>query len=727
MRPDLSVGLPVARYLRPEEAVVPFRPRPELDELLAWCASAEHAAVRLVTGEGGSGKTRLALRLGEELEENGWLPLWVKRGAEDEAVGAVREIGQRCVLVVDYAETRSDLTDLLDDVAADEDGPELRVVLLARSAGEWWEQLLANAEEQTAELLEADSLISLGPVRAAGGAHEVFAEAVTAFAQRLGTRRPEAEMVLSDADPVVLVVHATALLAVVDYVTGVPPRHQAVSGHEVLGALLRHEARYWARSAASRGLDLDLSVLRLAAAAGCLIGAENETAAGMLLARIPDLDSAEHRGRAARWLHDLYPAPHEVDAEQHEWLGPLRPDRLAEQFVADELTRHPELIPPLFTGLTEYRAERALTVLARAAMTQDRVVSLLRVALAADLDHLAVPALLVAVETNPVLGELLAQVISGQPVSLETLEQIAEQSPYPSLALAAPVAVALRRLADATDDDEERAGWLYDLSARLGELGRQKKALATMEEAVSIYWQLAEADPDGWLPALANALNSLAGRFAALGRRKKALTVIKQAVTIRRHLAEEDPDEFFPDLASSLNNLSNCLGDLGRLEEALVAIEEAIFIRRVLAEISPEEFIPAVASSLNNLSNCLGALGRQKEAIAAIKEAVAIHRLLADDSSDAFLPDLAMSLNNQAVRLEAIGRREGALAAMEEAVSIYRRLAEARPAAFLPDLGRSLKNLADILASLNRDADASAIREEANSIVDARSAIQAGR
>ncbi len=47
-------------------------------------------------------------------------------------------------------------------------------------------------------------------------------------------------------------------------------------------------------------MDLDVSVLRLAVAVGCLIGAENETAAGALLSRVPDLDSAERRGRVAR-------------------------------------------------------------------------------------------------------------------------------------------------------------------------------------------------------------------------------------------------------------------------------------------------------------------------------------------------------------------------------------------------------------------------------------------
>jgi hypothetical protein len=285
MSSGAGAGLAVAGYLRPEEGVVPFRARPELTELLGWCVSGGHAGVRLVTGDGGAGKTRLALRLGDELAASGWQPLWVPRGSEREAVSAVHEVGQPCVLVVDYSETRSDLAGLLDDVAADAGGPDLRVVLLARSAGEWWQQLLAGAAERTAVLLESGGLVRLGPVRATGGTREIFSDAVTAFARRMGTGRPDAVLALSDPDPVVLVVHAAALLAVADHATGARPREQPVSGQEVLAALLRHEARYWARSAASRGLDLDLSVLRHAVAVACLIGADSETAAGVLLAR----------------------------------------------------------------------------------------------------------------------------------------------------------------------------------------------------------------------------------------------------------------------------------------------------------------------------------------------------------------------------------------------------------------------------------------------------------
>ena len=226
------------------------------------------AKVRLVTGDGGAGKTRLALRLGELLSARGWQLLWVPRGAERDAVADVRVLGQPCVLVVDYAETRSGLAGLVEDVAAADGSPDVRVVLLARTAGEWWQQLRATAGDRAAALLDADAPIALGPVHAAGGAQEVFDDALGVFAARLGVVCPRVPLVLADPDPVVLVVHAAALLAVADQVTGASEPRPVMAGGQVLEGLLGHEARYWARSAAGRGLGLDISVLRLAVMAG---------------------------------------------------------------------------------------------------------------------------------------------------------------------------------------------------------------------------------------------------------------------------------------------------------------------------------------------------------------------------------------------------------------------------------------------------------------------------
>ena len=724
MKLDKRASPPVAHYLRPEEAVVPFRTRPELDELKSWCGSGGHAAVRLVTGDGGAGKTRLALRFGKELTTKGWQLLWVWRGLEPDAVRAAHMAGKPCMLVVDYAETRRKLVDLLDAVAADRDGPDLRVVLLARSEGEWWYTLHDTAESRTRYLLDAQVPIALGPVFATGGPQEVFDDAVTAFAREMRTRRPEAKLILSDADPVVLVVHAAALLAVVNYATGTRLQGQAASGPEMLNALLQHEEHYWAGSAASRGLDLDPSVLRLAVALGSLIGAESETAAGELLSRIPDLDSAERRGRVARWLHDLYPTARKSDAQPQEWLGPLQPDRLAEQHIANQLAMHPELIAAWFAGLKEARAAQALTVLARAALTQDHAVTLLRDALVADLDRLAVPALSVAVRTNPVLGELLSEIIPEQPVSQETLRRVAEKSPSPSFALAKPAAVVLQRLADDSTDDSERAGWLVHLSGRLADLDRQEEALAAIERATGIYRQLAKVRPHGFRSELAVSLNSQSMRLADLGRRGEALAAAEEAVSIYRPLAEKLPGAYQPKLVDVLHTQSYRLAELGRRPEALAAIEEVVHIYGPLAEKLPGAYQPKLADILNSQSMRLADLGRHPEALAAAEEAVRIYRPRADDLPDAFRSKLADVLHTQSYRLAELGRREEALAAIEEVVRIYRPLADARPNAFRRDLAGSLKSQSDRLADSGRREEALAAAEEAvriyRQLIDAR-------
>ena len=118
--------------------------------------------------------------------------------------------------MVDYAETREGLGALLSDAAGDSGGPDMRVVLLARGSGEWWQRLITSTDERVARLLE-DPPIMLGPISVEGGQEELFAEALTAFAEKLRVDRPEATLMLTDPEPVVLVVHAAALLAVLDH------------------------------------------------------------------------------------------------------------------------------------------------------------------------------------------------------------------------------------------------------------------------------------------------------------------------------------------------------------------------------------------------------------------------------------------------------------------------------------------------------------------------------
>ena len=126
----------------------------------------------------------------------GWQPLWVPRGAEREAAGAVRTVGQPCVLVVDYAETRSELVGLVDDMAADREARRCGWCCWRAVPGSGGSNCSAGAEGQAAALLEAYAPVVLGPVRAAGGPQEIFAEALAAFAEKLGMVRPDVPLVV---------------------------------------------------------------------------------------------------------------------------------------------------------------------------------------------------------------------------------------------------------------------------------------------------------------------------------------------------------------------------------------------------------------------------------------------------------------------------------------------------------------------------------------------------
>src|SRR6266566_3122790 len=362
--PAVAVDSPAARsvaaLLLPEAEIVPFEPRPELGDLMAWCRAAGRVGVRLVTGQGGAGKTRLAIELARDLREAGWRASWVPFGGELEAAGAARESGRPAVLLVDHAETRADLPQLLADVAEGTDGPRLRVLLLARGAGEWWEQLISAADYLPAELLSAERPITLGPLAGGPGRQEVFDHALAKFAARLGAGPPAAKLTLTDPDAVIALVHAAALLAVLDHLAPDSDPHSPrpgdahpQTGAEPLSGLLRHEAAYWARSAESAGLRLDPGVARRAVAAACLAGTDPDTGTAELLSRLPD-----------------------------------------------------------FAGSAEPLAR----------------------ALAADPDRLALPAVTVAVETNPAVGDLLAEAVASQPVTAETLETLASAIPYPSAA-----------------------------------------------------------------------------------------------------------------------------------------------------------------------------------------------------------------------------------------------------------------------------------------------------
>jgi hypothetical protein len=359
-------GTSWARLLDPRREVVGFVGRQaELAALTAWCEGDAGDRLRLVTGPGGVGKTRLAVELAQRMRGQGWRCERVGDGQEDKAIAALRGLtGKRALLVVDYAETRTGLRAMLTTLAGKE-GAGVRVLLVARSAGEWWDQLGAGqpAVWDLTQAAKAAEFALPAEVAADVTDAEVVARAVRAFARAL--ELPERAVHLSGDSGTgsqrVLDLHAAALVALLSEPEPGPVR---VDLRTVLGELLRHETRLWYDSARAARLGegpggLTAVMVRQLVAAGCLLGAATREEARLLPGRIPQMSAS---ARLAGWLRELYPpVPGESD-----WLGSLQPDRLAELHTVRELAAAPDLARSCLAHLDARQAKRAVTLLARA-------------------------------------------------------------------------------------------------------------------------------------------------------------------------------------------------------------------------------------------------------------------------------------------------------------------------------------------------------------------------
>ena len=655
-----------ARLLDPRRELVGFVGRKdELAALVAWCQDEDAARLRLVTGQGGVGKTRLAVELAERMKKHGWTCERVADGKEGEAITALRAVTRgRALLVVDYAETRVGLKQMLTALAGDQ-GDGVRVLLLARSAGDWWDQLGVGepAVWDVVQAAKAAELALPAVVAADLSDADVIARAVTSFAQELGLPEKTVEIYGGNGTGRrrVLDLHAAALVAVLaEAGTGTV----RVDIRTVLGELLRHEQHLWYHSARAAGLSegpdgMSPLMLRQVVAAGCLLGAATEQEARALPGRVPGLSPSV---RVARWLRDLYPP----GSGEPDWLGSLQPDRLAELHTVRELVASPELSQACLTSLDSRQARRAVTLLARASSDDPDAEALLS-------------------QTLPDVADFIV----GLDAPRETLTAIYNAIPYPTVILA-PAAVTLARqilgLLPADSGPAVRAYWLTRPRRpvlRAGPPGRR----AAGHRGSRHHLPGAGRRQPGPLPPrprrLADQPRRLVLRAGPPGRRAAGHR------GSRRHLpgaGRRQPGPLPPrprPLAGQPRRLVLRAGPPGRRAAGHRGS------RRHLpgaGRRQPGPLPPRPRPSLNNLGVRFSELGRPADALPVTEEAVAIYRELAAASPDRYRPDLARSLNNLGVRFSELGRPADALPVTEEAVAIYRELAAASPDRYRPDL-----------------------------------------
>ena len=348
-----------SRLLLARYELVPFAGRADLlMELSGWLREAEPTSVRLIYGPGGQGKSRLAAQFARH-HAAGWTA-WQARQAPpvsqrpariEMPVGAVG-----LLVVVDYADRwpPSHLQALITDMhllarRLPEPLP-LRVLLLTRTAGFWWEALEQRLDADYGIPAAADVLQPLGgEVDRA----ELFAVAWRHFAAAMDTTgagragpTPTPPGGLSEPGfGQVLTVHMAALAAADAHRHGeaAPADPARVSAY-----LLKRERAHWQQwhARAEDPLPTPPQVMSRAVYTATLTGPMSQAQGIEVLVRARVASVPDSASQILDDHHKYYPPENPATV-----LEPLYPDRLGEDFIALTTPRQsPGTTPSVATG-----------------------------------------------------------------------------------------------------------------------------------------------------------------------------------------------------------------------------------------------------------------------------------------------------------------------------------------------------------------------------------------
>lgn len=726
--PPTDAQLAPSRLLNAGSQVVRFTGRDgELRRLAAWRDGPETAAVLLVHGGAGQGKTRLAHRFAEISRAAGWSPLQA-RHSRDAALRPVAVEGERLpatraglLLLVDYAERwpLGDLLALLLDKRLHGSAP-LRVLLLSRPSGGWWQSLTYRLANSIGVRTDSMALPALGS--AERDAHHMYAVAVDCFAETLkvdgigdlASRPP----VFTDDEASALTIQMAALASVLAAQGGSAPPDDPAG---LSAYLLARERSHWqAMYDNERRVESTPRMLGRAVHLAVLTRAMDYSDAVDVLRAT---SVATDPGAAARILDDhamCYP-PHDPAFV----LEPLYPDRLAEDFVALQTPGH---------AVDGYQPDAWAAGVSRALLVGGdgsgaghgryaaTVLALLTEA-SRRWPHLAERQLLPLLREQPDLvvrggGAVLSAVAATPLVSLDVLDAIESALPTNAPAdLHTGIAALTERLVagmlDQSADPRREMRLCQKLGWRLTAAGHLPAARRALWSAVEIGRRLVAQDRSQHGAELALALRSLGAVLVRMADWATASDVLSQAARLWADPASaaDPPAE---DLAECLADLSRALWHEGRTAEALVASQRAVATWRRAPSSGPGHRLRLV-QWLNQQAGQLRQGLRYAEALSRLDEALSLWQELAARYPVGGDPEFANTLLVRGRTLRSLRRKPEALASITAAVAVFRQLAEVN-IAYEHGLARSLVALADALGDLDRWPEAIEAQDEAVAI-----------
>ncbi|MFE8987994.1 hypothetical protein ACFYMI_09165 [Streptomyces collinus] len=647
-----------SKLLRTRDEVVEFSGRAnEVMEFLAWRDLGADVLVRLLHAPGGEGKTRFARHLAHTWGKQGWITFDAQHARNStqgmSGMPVIDEGANGVLIVIDYAERwpEDDLVDLIRQ-SIDYLKRPLRLLLLSRPAGVWWEQveyLLDNELGVEATAIRLDPLGTQLRERM-----RAFLTARKAFAKHLDvpnykTIRPPKGLFSNPAYSHILKIHMAALAAVDAHHRGAPvPADPA----RLSSYLLRRERDHWRNLQRTERIRTDAETLECAVYAASLCGPMRQREA-VEVAITMDITGSRELARSLVRDHAFcYPAPQALNGVDSA-LEPLQPDQLAEDFVALTLPGH----DADFTAQS-WAAESTKLLLDSTANENRRSIRgalTTLIEMATRWRHIATDYL------SPLLRDRPSVVLECGNATLATLAD----NPYVELKSLQAVASVLRR--------RDRMG--------LGAAAVLKRVILT---------QLKEVEDPAEEAALRRELTAV---HQVAGLVDQAVDSARDEVAFLRSLAEEQPNRYTFALADALFSLCAALTEQGMHEEAAEHGAEALQLREGLLAICddsssggetgnycgsvrrsvPGAFGAALAVSLVHHAEWLFYEWGHPRSIAICGEAARWLRSVTEPGQFSRVV-LARALLCQAGILFRVADLEAALHSATECVSVYREL-----------------------------------------------------
>jgi tetratricopeptide (TPR) repeat protein len=711
------VGLPVGldrghtnappttmNVLRASQQTIPFRHRErEIETLEQWTRLDVRNSIQLLYGPGGIGKTRLALEMVRRKNEAGWDAGFLKKDVQEVAV--LVQGSDPLLVVVDYAETKPrQARDLLRHVARYDKSdarPFIRVLLLARTLGDWWDHLTAQHSETELLVDRSPSPQRLEPLpqtdRTAG-----WQEAVARFAQVLGRPVPAAHPRWSGESSDVLGIPLYLHMAALDHVLAPASALPWQSAGDLLDRIVTHESRYWKDWLQARGYANDEiahnAVERTIGAVALLDGAESPAAVRPVV---------EGRDGRYEWRREYWNVLSHLYPDGRGGVRALEPDLLCEHIVDRLMERTGGDILPAIMDAGERAATTALIVLTRLASRVDDA-RWLRLALGGRLNTLAEPAMTVAA----MQGEPLAQTLhllfmeDQDPTLADRLDQLLLPPGRRQVLRQLAASVARRRLQQApTDSSSEslamRAHRQIDLALRLSDTGEIDEAGEVIWEATVSFAELVNREGEQFAAALATALGVQADILGRHGRVKASIESGRSVIALMQLLKPEHKKGIEPYIAARYNNLSNAYAKVGRHKEAAEAAKVAVEYYRHLA--LEGRSLPEAALAFGNLGRHLVRAGSGEDGVTWLRVATTIFRELAARDPEGFERELAFYLDELGQALRAQDAVDEALHAFEESVKAWRAVRRRDPSALAIELAAALLELGQLTAATRGD------------------------